>query len=71
MRALLGDVAEWGQTDRLLADVFDAIAVGNWQRGGNKNAPRPKPYPRPRSKPDIEALGRRLKQLKAKGDVGG
>ena len=31
----------------LLAHVGDLLAVGNWQRAGNKNAPRPKPIQRP------------------------
>lgn len=66
-RAVYGEVAEWGPSERILADVFDVLAQANWQRGGNKNAPRPKGYPRPRSKQDIEALGRRLRRLKAKG----
>lgn len=65
-----GDAAAWSATDRLLADVFDVLAMANWQRGGNKNAPRPKPYPRPRSKQETAALGRRLKKLARRGRDG-
>lgn len=38
-RALTGD--DWTRTDHLLALVFDALAAGNWQRGGGKGR-RPK-----------------------------
>jgi len=38
----------WSHTDHLLADVFDAVTAGNWQRAGDPKAPRPQPYPRPR-----------------------
>lgn len=71
-RAIHGeDVAEWGYTEGILANIYDALAVGNWQRGGNKDAPRPKPYPRPVSKVQTAALGRRLKQLKRRGGTDG
>jgi hypothetical protein len=46
-RAANGETAQWSLTDYLLAGIFDLIAVGNWQRAGKKNAPRPKPLPRP------------------------
>lgn len=44
-RAQLG--VSWTTTDELLAMVFDALQIANWQRPGRKNLPRPKPYPRP------------------------
>ncbi|MEU1506427.1 hypothetical protein [Kitasatospora sp. NPDC005748] len=31
----------------MLADLWDVLASANWQRGGDKNQPRPGPYPRP------------------------
>lgn len=37
----------WGPAEVMLAAVVDLLAAGNWQRGGNKSAPRPKPWPRP------------------------
>ena len=48
-RALYGDeVSKWVPLDRqLLAVIADQIAHGNWQRGGDKNAPQPEPIPRP------------------------
>ncbi|MFJ4799205.1 hypothetical protein [Kitasatospora purpeofusca] len=47
LRAALDGRPAWGQTDYLLADIFDVLAGANWQRGGDKTTPRPKPYPRP------------------------
>lgn len=69
-REMHGEVASWSTTDRILADVFDVLAVANWQRGGNKNAPRPQAYPRPKDKQALQALGRRLKKLKQNGAQG-
>lgn len=37
----------WSIEGQLLAEVFDALAIGNWQRTGNKNARKPKRLPRP------------------------
>jgi hypothetical protein len=31
----------------MLAASVDLLQAANWQRGGNKSAPRPKPWPRP------------------------
>lgn len=70
-RAIHGESADWGPAEMILANIFDALAVGNWQRGGNKDATRPKPYPRPVSKQATAALGRRLKRLKQKGGEDG
>lgn len=44
---MAGEVALWGPAEVMLAAAVDLLAAGNWQRGGNKNAPRPKPWPRP------------------------
>lgn len=41
------DSWQWGLPEQILAGIFDGIQGGNWQRAGNKNAPRPKPMPRP------------------------
>lgn len=49
-RVVLGADHVWGLTEFLLADVFDAMQWGNWQRasaGARSRPPRPKPYPRP------------------------
>ncbi len=44
-RDTLGDAALWTLESHLLAVAIDALAIGNWQRGGK--GPRPKPIPRP------------------------
>jgi hypothetical protein len=41
------EAAEWGPVEHLLAGIFDLLQAGNWQRGGDPRAPRPKPLPRP------------------------
>lgn len=41
------DTWQWGPGEHILAGIYDGIQGGNWQRGGNKNAPKPKPLPRP------------------------
>lgn len=38
---------DWSPTEIMLADVFDVLALGNWQRAGSDKNPRPVPYPRP------------------------
>lgn len=46
--ALLGDEAKWDHLDvQILAGILDAINRGNWQRGGDPNAPEPEPLNRP------------------------
>ena len=47
----------WSVTDYLLALIADLLQSGNWQRAGDKHAPRPKPIPRPGEKPDGEHMG--------------
>jgi hypothetical protein len=53
VRALHGEVAEWGLTEHLLAGAVDELAVGNWlfvaaNSDENADVPeRPRPVPRP------------------------
>lgn len=48
-RAKLGEKVAWGETEHLLAAIFDALQIANWQRGNaGKKAPSPKPKPIPR-----------------------
>ncbi|MFJ9443251.1 hypothetical protein ACIRRH_15475 [Kitasatospora sp. NPDC101235] len=49
--ALTGRPA-WSRGEYLLADIWDVLASANWQRGGDRHAPRPKPYPRPGARRD-------------------
>jgi hypothetical protein len=63
-RSIAGDVAGWSSTERILADIFDVLAIANWQRMGDKNRSRPQPYPRPQDKRVRDAIGRGLKRLK-------
>jgi hypothetical protein len=47
---VLGDRARWGELEHLMADVFDAVQVGNWQRARahfKGKSKRPKPIRRP------------------------
>ena len=37
----------WSTSDYILANVVDLLNAANWQRGGDKNKPRPKPVKRP------------------------
>lgn len=39
----------WGDSEHLLAGIFDLLAGANWQRGGGKGT-RPKPIRRPTDK---------------------
>ena len=58
-RALDPDTYSWTRTNALLADIFDVLASANWQRAGNKTAPKPKPYPRPGDTNDTTQFGER------------
>lgn len=53
--AMGGERADWTRVMQMLADIWDAVAAGNWQRGGGKG-PKPKPYPRP-TKKDTTRIG--------------
>ena len=46
-RSINGDRADWGYPEELLAQLIDITQQGNWQRAGNKNAPKPQPMARP------------------------
>ena len=48
LAAALG--APWSVTDYMVANAVDLLNAGNWQRSGNKNAPKPKPIARPGEK---------------------
>ena len=48
---------QWPIVAQLLAEVIDHLASANWQRGGNKHAPRPKRFPRPWEKAKNRKLG--------------
>ena len=52
---MLGEDAEWSLTDHLLALVYDALAMANWQRSGKGE--RPKPLPRPGSSEEGNRIG--------------
>ncbi|MGV3564224.1 MAG: hypothetical protein ACO1ON_13180 [Nocardioides sp.] len=56
-RAIHGDEALWGLSDHLLAEVVDALAWANWQRAGQRYAPKPKPIPRPGRKGKTQRVG--------------
>lgn len=50
LAAVLG--VPWAATEYMLANVVDLLSAGNWQRGGDKSARRPKPMPRPGERGD-------------------
>jgi hypothetical protein len=50
VRVLVGDQAEWGAVEHLLAAAVDALHAANWQRSGRKGAKRPTPIRRPGDK---------------------
>lgn len=66
-RHAMGD--GWTTDAYLLANVIDALTIANWQRGGNKNAARPKPVLRPgdvaTKKDREERIARRARQHRA------
>jgi hypothetical protein len=47
VRALMGEAADWGTVEHLLATLVDVERMALWQRAGNRHAPRPKPMDRP------------------------
>lgn len=47
VRAHVGEAAEWGHVEHLLAAAVDVLQQANWQRAGNRNAPKPQPLRRP------------------------
>jgi hypothetical protein len=48
----------WSVEAQLLAIIADTEAMGNWQRAGKKNAPKPKPIERPWLKSKGQTLGK-------------
>lgn len=56
-RAVLGESADWGVTEHLLAAAVDALNGANWQRGGGKGK-HPKPVKRPGAKTGVQKLGK-------------
>lgn len=46
-RAAYGAESPWNLQARILAGLFDAVMLGNWQRQGAAQAPKPDPWPRP------------------------
>lgn len=55
-REQLGDAAEWGVLEYLMARNVEAGEGANWQRAGGKGA-RPKPLPRPGQKSESKRFG--------------
>jgi len=48
---------QWSPELHMLANIFDTLASGNWQRGGGKG-PRPKPVKRPRVDKNVQTFGK-------------
>jgi hypothetical protein len=60
VRATLGEDAQWGLAEHLLAIGIDVLQLANWQRGnaGRKSlTPKPKPLPRPGVNRDKGRIG--------------
>lgn len=57
-RATHPDEHEWDLQALLLAEIADALKVGNWQRGEGKKSEYPKPIPRPGIEPDSQTYGK-------------
>lgn len=51
-----GPKVRWDAADYLLADIFDVLSWGNYQRARGKGA-RPKRYPRPGAN-DVKTYGK-------------
>lgn len=65
-RAINGDDYLWDIHAQLAALIVDHLAVGNWQRSGDKRAKRPKPVERPGHRP--ERFGREPIPMDAMAD---
>jgi hypothetical protein len=71
VRALHGDVADWGLAEHLLAGAVDELAVGNWlfaTANSDENADppeRPRPVPRPGAEEEEEVVVTTPAQLAA------
>ncbi|WP_054682570.1 hypothetical protein [Microbacterium sp. No. 7] len=50
--------ALWTVGEQLLADLIDILNLANWQRGGDKHAPRPRRLTRPwETRDGVQVLG--------------
>ena len=48
----------WNHAEELLACILETLQSANWQRQGNKTAPKPKPITRPGAEPQgIQRFG--------------
>ena len=56
-RSIDPEAALWGQSEHLLAAIFDALRVANWQRGEARRSDYPKPLPRPGVGPEAQQIG--------------
>jgi hypothetical protein len=56
-REVGGADLEWGLAEQLMAGMFDALQVANWQRTGNRRN-RPKPIPRPGVRDGADRVGK-------------
>lgn len=65
---------DWTVHEYLLADLFDALALANWQRTGDAKAAHPKPYPRPHEATTregvIERRAREFRDRQARAEAG-
>lgn len=62
-RALNGGAPVWGQTEAMLADVYDAIQWTTWvlsAQGAKRPPPDPTPYPRPGDPKPLEITAEML-----------
>lgn len=56
-QSLGGPGSAWSNLEHLVALSLDALNIANWQRQGNKHAPRPRPVSRPGAVEDGQRLG--------------
>lgn len=59
-RSRFGEKSRWGESEHLLAAIYDLLNVANYQRivaSGKKGAKKPRPIPRPGAN-DREKFGR-------------
>jgi len=60
VRLMVGEAADWGAAEHLLAAAVDALHAANWQRGARKGSQRPKPIRRP----GLDEAGRDVKKIR-------
>jgi len=56
-RAVDPEGSAWGQLEHLVAGMFDALQVANWQRGRARRSDFPKPLPRPGVEQEAQLVG--------------